>query len=237
MSASTETYISMKPVIPEEIEINSPFYTIAAAVLTISYPLVVMMRLHGRTEKTWKGFIKGAQMGAICAFLVQDFFTSLLVAFHQHDGPITAMEDGTLEQRSSVVAYNPGTMSVVLPSVMLLTIPFIKSSVWLGVVSASMVQQCVRLLLVIFIKAPVEAADPGTSMLGVGDFFRTELLLGAAFVPIALFLIVRYYDKEQVKEDDEDEEDVSDFAVENDLELAVDEEGPSSKPLLDAAVH
>eukprot|EP00522_Entomoneis_paludosa_P017085 CAMPEP_0172439794 /NCGR_PEP_ID=MMETSP1065-20121228/666_1 /TAXON_ID=265537 /ORGANISM="Amphiprora paludosa, Strain CCMP125" /LENGTH=224 /DNA_ID=CAMNT_0013188529 /DNA_START=37 /DNA_END=711 /DNA_ORIENTATION=+ len=219
----------MTPVIPEDIQINSPIYTIAAAVLTIAYPLIVMCRLRGESNQSWRGFIKGAQMGAICAFLVQDFFCSLLVAFHQRDSAITELEDGTLEQRSSIVAYNPGTMSVVLPTIMLLTIPFIRSSVWLGVVSASMIQQCVRLMLVIFIKAPVEAAAPETSLIGVGDFFRTELLLGAAFVPVALCLIVRFYDRESLAEDLEE----SDCEDEEDLELAIDEVGPSSKPLLE----
>lgn len=230
---SSQSMVAMKPVIPQDVEINSPFYAIAAMVLTLAYPMVVMFRLRMKSDKSWKGFVKGAQMGAICAFLIQDFFCSLLVAFHEPDGShITTLEDGTWEQRSSIVAYNPGAMSVALPAIMLLTLPFIRSSIWMGVVSASMVQQCLRLLLVILVKAPVSASEPKTSMVGVGDFYRTELLLGAACIPVALFLVVRHYNLNTFDHDEEDA-----FAEDDDLELAEDgEEGPSAKPLL-AEIH
>ena len=199
-----------EPMIPEGIHVNSPFWAIAAALLTVAYPLLAMLRLSRQGKRSgWKSFIRGAQMGAICAFLVQDFFCTLLVAFQRQSFQV---------QPDSIVAYNPGFMSVVLPSVMLLTIPFIRSSVWLGVISASMVQQCVRLLLVVLIRAPVRAADPTVSTLGVGDFYRTELLLGAAFIPIALCLVARMYEAEEeyrqsTDDDDEEEDDGCEAAV------------------------
>uniref|UniRef100_A0A7S2YCP8 Uncharacterized protein n=1 Tax=Entomoneis paludosa TaxID=265537 RepID=A0A7S2YCP8_9STRA len=208
MNSATATSPEQAPEMIMQV-LRSPIVEVAATLFTICYPLGVVLSLHydpNVSGREWKKFRKGAELGALFGFLMQQLLCSLLVLLQYETASLLF---GTV---LGAVIYSPAIIPILsMVCLLVVTCPLACKThtsmnlFWIGALCTALVQQGLWMALSLGF---FFSGKNNLNMQGVGGYSNMAWVLLLGLMPLLLMKLLRQ--KKDSDDSKDQEEDYSD---------------------------